>query len=119
LQLHCGLGVDSVSNRSEHLEPSWAKARQKRTVYSLTAICEVITYKMWEPRLLTSLGTSMGFNNGRITELTESSLSARHITKCNSSGSEKLYQSMCGQNYCNKQTKTNSVALSPRANYTD
>jgi hypothetical protein len=39
--------------------------------------------------------------NGPATELTEPAVSARHITKCHSSGSEKLYQSICGQNYCN------------------
>jgi hypothetical protein len=30
-------------------------------------------------------------SNGRVTELIESTVSAHHITKCNSSGSEKLY----------------------------
>jgi hypothetical protein len=37
-------------------------------------------------------------SNGQVTELIGFSIVARHITKCNSSGSEKLYQSICDQN---------------------
>jgi hypothetical protein len=40
-------------------------------------------------------------SNVRFRELTEAAISVRHITECNSGGSEKLYQSICGQNYCN------------------
>jgi hypothetical protein len=40
-------------------------------------------------------------SDGRVAELKESVRSARYITKCRSSGSDKLYQSMCGHNCCN------------------
>jgi hypothetical protein len=39
-------------------------------------------------------------SNGQVTELIESTIRSRHITMCRS-GSEKLYHSICGQNYCN------------------
>jgi hypothetical protein len=40
-------------------------------------------------------------SNIQVNRTIESAVSASHITKCNSSGSEKLYQSICDQNYCN------------------
>jgi hypothetical protein len=46
------LGVDSASNRNECQESS---ARKARKADNLTAICEPIVSKIWEPRRLTTL----------------------------------------------------------------
>jgi hypothetical protein len=40
-----------------------------------------------------------------VMELIESTTRCLHIAKCHSSGSEKLYHSICGQNYCNTVIK--------------
>jgi hypothetical protein len=59
-QRYNGLGVDSACNRNEYQESSWGrgKGRTARKADNLTAICEPIVYKMWEPRLLRNLWTS-------------------------------------------------------------
>jgi hypothetical protein len=54
-QPHYGPGIDSASNRNEYQESSWwAKERQARKVDNLTAICEPIVQKSWDPRRLTN-----------------------------------------------------------------
>jgi hypothetical protein len=55
-QPHYGPGVDSASNRNEYQESSWGvKGRPAHKADKLTAICEPIVSKMWEPRRLTTL----------------------------------------------------------------
>jgi hypothetical protein len=39
---HCGLGVDSASNRNEYQESSWGKGRKASKADNLTTICEPI-----------------------------------------------------------------------------
>jgi hypothetical protein len=48
--------MDSVSNRNECNETSWGKGWQARNDDSLTAICEPIVHKTWNPRRLITLG---------------------------------------------------------------
>jgi hypothetical protein len=59
LQPHYGPGVDWASNINEYQESSWGggggKGRPARKADNLTAICEPIVYKTWEPRRLTTL----------------------------------------------------------------
>jgi hypothetical protein len=57
-QPQCGLGVDSDSNRNEYQESSWgggAKGSLAPKTDNLTAICEAIVEKVWEPRRFTTL----------------------------------------------------------------
>jgi hypothetical protein len=52
-QLHYGPGVNSASTWHEYQESSWGgKGRPARN--AITAICEVIVQKFWEPRRLTT-----------------------------------------------------------------
>jgi hypothetical protein len=51
-----GRGVGPDSNTNEHQESSWVgKARPALEADNLTAICEPIVQKMWDPRHLTTL----------------------------------------------------------------
>jgi hypothetical protein len=54
-QPHYGPGVDSASNRNEYKESSWGKGWPACKADNLTAICEPIVQKMWEPRRLPTL----------------------------------------------------------------
>jgi hypothetical protein len=54
LPAHYGLEVDSDSKRNEYQEFHGCEGRPVRKVDSLTAICEPIVKKMWEPRRLTT-----------------------------------------------------------------
>jgi hypothetical protein len=42
-------------------EFSWGEGRPARRADNITAICEPIVYKMWEPRRLTTLRASAAF----------------------------------------------------------
>jgi hypothetical protein len=57
-QPHYYPGVDSASNRNEYQESSWGKGRPACKADNLTAICEPIVWKMWEPWRLTILWAS-------------------------------------------------------------
>jgi hypothetical protein len=59
-QLHYGPGVDSAFNRNEYQESSSEVkgGRPACKADNLTAICEPIVKKMWEPRRLTTLRAS-------------------------------------------------------------
>jgi hypothetical protein len=54
IQLRYDLGFESASNRNEYHLPE-GKGRLARKGDNLTAICEPIVYKIWDPRLLTTL----------------------------------------------------------------
>jgi hypothetical protein len=49
------LGSTQASNRNEYQESPWGKRQPAREADDLTAICEPIVWKMWEPRRLTTL----------------------------------------------------------------
>jgi hypothetical protein len=55
---------------------------------------------IWRHSTCGLIGETEHLQTGRVTELIESTVSPLHITKCNSSVSEQLYQSICGPNYC-------------------
>jgi hypothetical protein len=57
--------VDSASNRKKYEETSWG-VKGGRGI-RLTAICEPIVYKMWEPRPLTTLWDSTACYRDRFT----------------------------------------------------
>jgi hypothetical protein len=59
-QPHYGPGVDSASNRNEYQEYFWVVkgGLLARKAHDLTAICEPIIQKMWEPRCLIPLWAS-------------------------------------------------------------
>jgi hypothetical protein len=51
--------VDSVSSRNDYQESLWGRNdRPTRKGDNLTALCEPIVQKMWEPRRLRNLWTS-------------------------------------------------------------
>jgi hypothetical protein len=53
---HYGPGIGSASNRNEYQKSSWeCKARPARKTVNLTALCEPIIYKLWDPRRLITL----------------------------------------------------------------
>jgi hypothetical protein len=56
---HYGPRVNSASNRNEYQESSWGKGWPVHKADNLTTIFELIVYKMWEPRHLTTLWASM------------------------------------------------------------
>jgi hypothetical protein len=44
-----GPGFDSGSERNEYQDSSWQEREAARKADTLTAICEPIVFKMWEP----------------------------------------------------------------------
>jgi hypothetical protein len=62
--------VDSASNRNENQESSWGKGQPARKADNLTAICEPIVWKMWEPRCITNLWTFTACYSDSFTFLT-------------------------------------------------
>jgi hypothetical protein len=61
----------SASNRNEYRESSrGGEGRPARKTDKLTAICEPILYKMWEPRRLTTLWASTACCRNSVTFLT-------------------------------------------------
>jgi hypothetical protein len=54
--------VDSASNRNEYQESSWGESKGwPARKADVTAICEPIVYKTWEPRRLTDLWAFTAF----------------------------------------------------------